>query len=152
MPERHTRRRFIGRAATLTTMAGVLQACGIEGTAQKNFSELQELARSVNHPKVPIGDWTFSNWPLYIDKKVLKDFDAEYGGKVKYVEEINEDEVIFRNYEGQRFVYKQPRLPAVAALGAGDAIAAASDVVSIQTGKKAAPRKKTVARKRKTGT
>src|SRR6266853_17959 len=35
------------------------------------------------------------------------------GGKVpllpEYVEEINEDEVIFRNYEGKRFVYKQPR-------------------------------------------
>jgi lysine 2,3-aminomutase len=35
------------------------------------------------------------------------------GGKVpllpEYVEEINEDEVIFRNYQGERFVYKQPR-------------------------------------------
>ncbi|MGH7638329.1 MAG: KamA family radical SAM protein, partial [Gemmatimonadaceae bacterium] len=37
------------------------------------------------------------------------------GGKVpllpEYVEEINEDEVVFRNYEGKRFVYKQPRQP-----------------------------------------
>ncbi len=35
------------------------------------------------------------------------------GGKVpllpEYVEEINDDEVIFRNYEGKRFTYKQPR-------------------------------------------
>ena len=35
------------------------------------------------------------------------------GGKVpllpEYVEEINDDEVIFRNYEGKRFVYKQPK-------------------------------------------
>src|SRR6267154_5499126 len=35
------------------------------------------------------------------------------GGKVpllpEYVEEINDDEVIFRNYEGKRFSYKQPR-------------------------------------------
>ena len=35
------------------------------------------------------------------------------GGKVpllpEYVEEINDDEVVFRNYEGKRFVYKQPR-------------------------------------------
>ena len=78
------------------------------------------------------------------------------GGKVpllpEYVEEINEDEVVFRNYEGQRFVYKQPRLPAIAAAGAGDAVAAQTDVVSIQAGKKSSPRKKTVARKRKTGT
>jgi lysine 2,3-aminomutase len=37
------------------------------------------------------------------------------GGKVpllpEYVEEISEDEVVFRNYEGKRFVYKQPRQP-----------------------------------------
>jgi lysine 2,3-aminomutase len=78
------------------------------------------------------------------------------GGKVpllpEYVEEINEDEVIFRNYEGQRFVYKQPR-PSTTVPARGTEIAAESDVVSIQSGKK--PRKaaaKRVARKRKTGT
>jgi hypothetical protein len=74
----------------------------------------------------------------------------------EYVEEINEDEVIFRNYEGRRFVYKQPRQPAIAASGCGDAAAAQMDIVSIQAGKK--PRKttkpstKTVVRKRRTGT
>jgi lysine 2,3-aminomutase len=78
------------------------------------------------------------------------------GGKVpllpEYVEEINEDEVIFRNYEGRRFVYKQPRQLAVAVSGCGDAAAAEADsgVVPIQVAKK--PRKKVVARKRKTGT
>src|SRR4051812_4241547 len=76
------------------------------------------------------------------------------GGKVpllpEYVEEINEDEVIFRNYEGQRFVYKQPR--PVAVPQRGDAVAASSGIVPIQTGKKAQPRKKATARKRKTGT
>ena len=38
-----------------------------------------------------IGTWTFSNWPLYIDKKVLKAFDKQYGGKVRYVEDINDN-------------------------------------------------------------
>jgi lysine 2,3-aminomutase len=78
------------------------------------------------------------------------------GGKVpllpEYVEEINENEVIFRNYAGERYVYKQPKLPAIAASACGDAAAAQSDVVPIQIGKGAKPRKKTVARKRKTGT
>ncbi len=76
------------------------------------------------------------------------------GGKVpllpEYVEEINDDEVIFRNYEGQRFVYKQPRQIAAVA---SRSIAAESerDVLSIQVGKK--PRKRAVgARKRRTGT
>ena len=86
------------------------------------------------------------------------------GGKVpllpEYVEEINEDEVVFRNYAGERYVYKQPRQPAIAVAmrSASDAAAAESGIVSIQVGKK--PRKnttgkregKTVARKRKTGT
>jgi lysine 2,3-aminomutase len=76
------------------------------------------------------------------------------GGKVpllpEYVEEINDDEVIFRNYAGERYVYKQPRHVAPAA-ACGVAAEAESDVVSIQVAKK--PRKKAVsARKRKTGT
>ena len=74
------------------------------------------------------------------------------GGKVpllpEYVEEINEDEVIFRNYEGKRFVYKQPRQPMTIS-GCGETIApAAQDVVPIQIAKKAAPRAR---RRRRTG-
>src|SRR5213082_2133592 len=67
------------------------------------------------------------------------------GGKVpllpEYVEEINEDEVIFRNYEGKRFVYKQPR-QGVTVSGCGETMAPAaqSDVVPIQIGKKPAAR------------
>jgi lysine 2,3-aminomutase len=73
------------------------------------------------------------------------------GGKVpllpEYVEEITEDEVIFRNYEGKRFVYRQPRQPAVA-IGCGEtAPAAESDIVPIRVGKKTArtPRRRKTA-------
>src|ERR1043166_3471440 len=82
------------------------------------------------------------------------------GGKVpllpEYVEEITEDEVVFRNYEGKRFVYKQPRQLQVAASACGVAAEESSDIVSIQAAgkkarKKAAPR--TLApRQGKTGT
>src|SRR6476646_7898828 len=75
------------------------------------------------------------------------------GGKVpllpEYVEEINDEEVIFRNYEGERFVYKQPRQP-IAANARADAVPAESGILPIKTSSK--PRKKAVARKRKTGT
>jgi lysine 2,3-aminomutase len=58
------------------------------------------------------------------------------GGKVpllpEYVEEINDDEVIFRNYQGQRFTYKQPR-PSIPATM--PAIAAEQGVVPIEAGK-----------------
>ncbi|HKN66016.1 MAG TPA: KamA family radical SAM protein [Gemmatimonadaceae bacterium] len=76
------------------------------------------------------------------------------GGKVpllpEYVEEITEDEVIFRNYEGKRFVYKQPRQP-ISVSGCGDPLAPAAqnDVVPIQIGKKPAAARPR--RRRKTG-
>jgi lysine 2,3-aminomutase len=61
------------------------------------------------------------------------------GGKVpllpEYVEEINDDEVIFRNYAGERYVYKQPRIP-VPVDGCGAAAETPPDVVPIQIGKK----------------
>lgn len=93
------RRRFLGRSAGAVAAVGglsaFLTACGIAGTAERNVAELAKAAASVNHPKVPIGDWTFSNWPLYIDKPVLRDFDRKFGGHVKYVEEINDNNEFF---------------------------------------------------------
>src|SRR3954451_2422651 len=92
--ERLSRRRFIGRAGStgiaLTGLSTFLAACGgVEGSAEKNKSQSQSKTAAVNHPKTEIGNWTFSNWPLYIDKSVIKDFNKKFGGKCKYVEEIN---------------------------------------------------------------
>jgi len=94
--ERLSRRRFIGRAGStglaLSGMSTLLAACGgVEGTAEKNKGQAQKKTASVNHPKTTIGNWTFSNWPLYIDKSVIKDFNKKYGGHCKYVEEINDN-------------------------------------------------------------
>jgi spermidine/putrescine transport system substrate-binding protein len=94
--ERLSRRRFIGRAGStglaLSGLSTILAACGgVEGTADKSKGKAQEKAASVNHPKTEIGNWTFSNWPLYIDKSVIKDFNKKYGGHCKYVEEINDN-------------------------------------------------------------
>ena len=50
---------------------------------------------TVTTRRSPIGDWTFSNWPLYIDKKVLKTFDKRFGGHVKYVEDINDNDEFY---------------------------------------------------------
>src|SRR4051794_35269388 len=87
-----TRRRFVGRAGSAALLSAALAACGgVKGTAQKGTP----TPASVHHPKVPIGNWTFSNWPLYIDKKVLKTFDKRYGGHVKYIEDINDNDEFF---------------------------------------------------------
>jgi spermidine/putrescine transport system substrate-binding protein len=88
-----TRRRFLGRAGSLA-LASSLAGCGIEGTIERAQQAATPVA-TVHHPKVPIGNWTFSNWPLYIDKKVLKTFDKRYGGHVKYVEDINDNDEFY---------------------------------------------------------
>src|ERR687897_1638436 len=94
--ERLNRRRFIGRAGSTGLAVGglstLLAACGgVEGTAEKDEGEAEKKVAEVSHPKTEIGNWTFSNWPLYIDKSVIKDFNKKFGGKCKYVEEINDN-------------------------------------------------------------
>src|SRR5712671_6537368 len=65
------------------------------------------------------------------------------GGKVpllpEYLESMTDDEVIFRNYEGKRFVYKQPR--AVPATPNEVERAAELNVVPISRKKTASPRR-----------
>jgi lysine 2,3-aminomutase len=80
------------------------------------------------------------------------------GGKVpllpEYVESITDDEVVFRNYQGRRFVYKQPKVAASNGCGAGED--GAPDIVPIEIAKTAkaakaatkAPRRRTSAKTR----
>ncbi len=82
-------RRLAGTGLAFSSSAALLAACG--GVKGENSGGGKLSASSVHHPKVPIGDWTFSNWPLYIDKKVLKSFDKKFGGHVNYVEDINDN-------------------------------------------------------------
>jgi spermidine/putrescine transport system substrate-binding protein len=98
--QRLSRRRFLGRAGgaafALSGMSAVIAACGgVEGTNEKAKESNAEKAETVSHPKTEIGDWTFSNWPLYMDKKMLKQFDKKFGGKVKYLEDINDNYEFF---------------------------------------------------------
>jgi spermidine/putrescine transport system substrate-binding protein len=94
-----SRRRFLGRAGgagLAFSLSSLLAACGgVQGTEEKAKENNTKKAATVSHPKVPIGDWTFSNWPLYMDKKLLKAFDKKYGGKVKYLEDINDNYEFF---------------------------------------------------------
>ncbi|MGZ8648580.1 MAG: polyamine ABC transporter substrate-binding protein, partial [Solirubrobacteraceae bacterium] len=106
MAEQLTRRRFLEAGVALTTLPAIFAACGIEGTGPTE-EEAAQAAQEVRHPKEQIGNWTFSNWPLYMDKKVLKSFDKQYGGKVRYLEEIN-DNYEFYGKVGQQLEQKKP--------------------------------------------
>jgi spermidine/putrescine transport system substrate-binding protein len=98
--QQQSRRRFLGRAGGAAFAMGglstLLAACGgVEGSQEKAKEANEDKAGTVSHPKETIGDWTFSNWPLYMDKKLLKAFDKKYGGKVRYLEDINDNYEFF---------------------------------------------------------
>jgi spermidine/putrescine transport system substrate-binding protein len=98
--QRLSRRRFLGRAGSaglaVTGLSTLLAACGgVKGSAEESEKTSKQKAATVSHPKTEIGDWTFSNWPLYMDKKLLKAFDKQYGGKVRYLEDINDNYEFF---------------------------------------------------------
>src|SRR4051794_4914827 len=83
-----SRREFMRRlGATGLTVSGAsafLAACGgIKGENQSTGKAAGTPA-GVNHAKTPITQLDFSNWPLYIDKKTIPDFEKKYGGHVKY--------------------------------------------------------------------
>jgi spermidine/putrescine transport system substrate-binding protein len=85
--------RTLGAAGLLVGGGGtLLAACGgTEGTNKKGNTNA-----TANHPKTAIGNVTFSNWPLYIDKSVIKDYEkANPGAKVKYIEDINDNDEFF---------------------------------------------------------
>jgi lysine 2,3-aminomutase len=77
------------------------------------------------------------------------------GGKVpllpEYVESITDDEVIFRNYAGERYVYKQPQQP-VTVPGCGPMVAAEADVVPIRAVKGRSSQGRTKGRRKAGGT
>ena len=43
----------------------------------------------------PSGSVTISNWPLYIDKNTVPDFEKSTGVSVKYIEDINSNDEFF---------------------------------------------------------
>jgi spermidine/putrescine transport system substrate-binding protein len=95
--EEITRRRLLRRgAAGALSMSALayLAACGSEtgggGDDEQADAEVIEKGKIAD-------SLYFANWPLYIeeDRGTLKEFQQEYGTKVKYVEEINDNTEFF---------------------------------------------------------
>ena len=93
-----SRRRLLrrGAAGALSVSAlAYLAACGSEtggGGGDSEPSELQAIKKG------KVGDSLYmANWTYYIeeDRGTLKEFEQEYGAKVEYVEEINDNTEFF---------------------------------------------------------
>jgi spermidine/putrescine transport system substrate-binding protein len=101
MTESLTRDELLRRGlagGAMLSLPALLAACG--GSAKKATST---VAAAKTLPKT----MTFSNWPLYldIDEKTkthpsLAAFDKKYGIKVKYLEDINDNDSFFGKIEG----------------------------------------------------
>jgi spermidine/putrescine transport system substrate-binding protein len=95
--EEVTRRRLLRRgAAGALSMSALawLAACGDSGLSGSG----DEKQKATAIPKGEIASsMYFANWPLYIeeDHGTLKEFEKKYGTKIKYVEEINDNNEFF---------------------------------------------------------
>ncbi len=85
-------RRMAAAGLVVGSASSFLAACGgVEGTDNGSG----KTATTANHPKTAIGTVTFSNWPLYIDKAVIPPWQKQVDGKLKYVEDYNDNEEFF---------------------------------------------------------
>jgi len=93
-----TRRRILQRGAGGVLSASALAYLAACGTDEPSGGEGGESEESNTIPKGKVGNALYvANWPLYIeeDRGTLKEFEQEYGAKVKYVEEINDNTEFF---------------------------------------------------------
>jgi spermidine/putrescine transport system substrate-binding protein len=102
-----TRRQLLRRAAVggaAITLPSILAACGSNGIEAQTgggggaTSVQKQLAATL----------TISNWPLYIDidektkkRPTVEDFQKKYPVKVKYIEDVNDNEEWFGKFQAQ---------------------------------------------------
>ena len=94
-----SRRRLLrrGAAGALGVSAlSFLAACGSETGGGGDGGDGEQEAKTIAKGEMSDSLY-FANWPLYIeeDRGTLKEFEQEYGTKVKYVEEVNDNTEFF---------------------------------------------------------
>jgi spermidine/putrescine transport system substrate-binding protein len=87
------RAKALGLGVVALGAAIALAACGggngIEGGGGS------EDVQTVKYQPPPSGDLTISNWPLYIDKNTVANFDKATGVNTKYIEDVNDNQEFF---------------------------------------------------------
>jgi spermidine/putrescine transport system substrate-binding protein len=80
----------------IAVLAGALAlaACGSEGGGLESGSG-DDVEIQTAQGGDPSGELTISNWPLYIDKNTVANFEEETGVSVKYIEDINDNTEFF---------------------------------------------------------
>lgn len=89
MSRREVLRRLAATGLAVGGAGTLLSACGDVGGAATTTAA---TTAAVRHPPGPIDEVVFSNWPLYIDRKVLKGWERRYDARLRYLEDINDNE------------------------------------------------------------
>jgi spermidine/putrescine transport system substrate-binding protein len=82
----------IGAALAVFAASLALAACGGGGLEGGDQSTTVSVAKAQGKPS---GELTISNWPLYIDKKTIPEFEQATGINVDYIEDINSYDEFF---------------------------------------------------------
>ena len=94
MAERHARRTFLGRAGSLRAGLRARRGCGIEGTLERAEQAATPIPE-ITHPKVADRQLDVLELAALHRQEGLKNFDKQYGGHVKYVEDINDNDEFY---------------------------------------------------------
>ena len=89
-----SKRKFRGMIAAAGAFAAAiaLAACGGGGIEGGGGSA---AVTTVKYQPPPQGNLTISNWPLYIDKNTVSDFDKATGVNTNYIEDVNDNQEFF---------------------------------------------------------
>lgn len=88
-----------GLALAAMVAALAIAACGGDGGEVGGGSD--EEVQTVDASGEPTGEVTISNWPLYIDKQTVSDFEDATGVSVKYIEDVNDNAEFFGKLQPQ---------------------------------------------------
>jgi spermidine/putrescine transport system substrate-binding protein len=86
--------RLLVVAALALAASLAIAACGGGGGIEQSGGGNASV-QTVKVSGKPSGDLTISNWPLYIDKQTVPDFEKATGVQVKYIEDVNDNQEFF---------------------------------------------------------
>jgi spermidine/putrescine transport system substrate-binding protein len=86
--------RLIVIAALAVAASLAVAACGSGGGIESGSGGNANV-QTVKVSGKPSGDLTISNWPFYIDKNTVPEFEKATGVSVKYIEDVNDNQEFF---------------------------------------------------------
>ena len=79
----------------------VIAACGSDDSGDDSGGPQTGDVQMVDASGKASGELTISNWPLYIDKQTVPDFEDETGITIKYIEDVNDNAEFFGKVQPQ---------------------------------------------------